>query len=79
MRAGLTGLAQVQGLHGDTSIRERVRFDNLYIDRWSLWLDIVILARTLARITVIPRPARASAPGERLTEDDPGFLTQGPM
>jgi lipopolysaccharide/colanic/teichoic acid biosynthesis glycosyltransferase len=47
MRAGLTGLAQVHGLHGDTSIHERVRFDNLYIDNWSLWLDIVILATTV--------------------------------
>ncbi|MGD0687864.1 MAG: exopolysaccharide biosynthesis polyprenyl glycosylphosphotransferase [Streptosporangiaceae bacterium] len=47
MRAGITGLAQVRGLHGDTSIHERVRFDNLYIDNWSLWLDIVILASTV--------------------------------
>ncbi len=50
MRAGLTGLAQVHGLHGDTSIHERVRFDNFYIDNWSLWLDVVILARTLATV-----------------------------
>jgi lipopolysaccharide/colanic/teichoic acid biosynthesis glycosyltransferase len=46
MRAGLTGWAQVHGLTGDTSIAERVRFDNYYIDNWSLWLDLVILART---------------------------------
>jgi lipopolysaccharide/colanic/teichoic acid biosynthesis glycosyltransferase len=50
MRAGLTGWAQVHGLHGDTSIHERVRFDNAYIDNWSLWLDIVILVRTLASV-----------------------------
>jgi lipopolysaccharide/colanic/teichoic acid biosynthesis glycosyltransferase len=60
MRAGLTGLAQVRGLHGDTSIHERVRFDNLYIDNWSLWLDIVILASTVTgavrrRKTAVPR------------------------
>ena len=48
VHAGLTGWAQVHGLTGDTSISERVRFDNYYIEHWSLWLDITILARTLA-------------------------------
>ena len=38
--AGVTGWAQVHGLNGDTSISERVRFDNHYIEHWSLWLDI---------------------------------------
>jgi exopolysaccharide biosynthesis polyprenyl glycosylphosphotransferase len=46
-RAGLTGWAQVHGLHGDTSIAERSRFDNAYIEYWSPWLDLVILARTI--------------------------------
>jgi len=46
-RAGLTGWAQVHGLTGDTSIPERVRFDNYYIEHWSLWLDLVIMARTI--------------------------------
>ncbi len=46
--AGLTGWAQVHSLTGDTSIHERVRFDNNYIEHWSLWLDLVILVRTLA-------------------------------
>ena len=44
--AGMTGWAQVHGLRGDTSIEERARFDNQYIESWSLWSDIVILART---------------------------------
>ncbi len=44
---GITGWAQVHHLRGDTSISERVRFDNAYIDSWSLWRDITILARTL--------------------------------
>jgi lipopolysaccharide/colanic/teichoic acid biosynthesis glycosyltransferase len=47
MPAGLTGWAQVHGLHGDSSIRDRVRFDNQYVEYWSPWLDVVILARTL--------------------------------
>ena len=47
MPAGLTGWAQVHGLHGDTSIAERSRFDNQYIEYWSPWLDVVILLRTV--------------------------------
>ncbi|MFB7366542.1 exopolysaccharide biosynthesis polyprenyl glycosylphosphotransferase [Streptomyces hydrogenans] len=48
MPVGLTGLAQVNGLRGDTSIEDRCRFDNHYIDHWSLWQDVCILARTAA-------------------------------
>ncbi len=48
MPAGITGWAQVHGLNGDTSIVERARFDNQYIEYWSPWLDVVILGRTLA-------------------------------
>jgi lipopolysaccharide/colanic/teichoic acid biosynthesis glycosyltransferase len=47
VRAGLTGWAQVHGLTGNTSIEDRVRFDNNYIEYWSIWLDLLILARTL--------------------------------
>ncbi|MBO1337396.1 sugar transferase [Streptomyces sp. VRA16 Mangrove soil] len=43
---GITGLAQINGLRGDTSIEDRCRFDNAYIDNWSLWQDISILLRT---------------------------------
>lgn len=48
MATGITGLAQVNGLRGDTSIEDRCRFDNAYIDNWSLWRDITILLRTAA-------------------------------
>ncbi len=44
--AGLTGLAQINGLRGDTSIDDRSRFDNAYVERWSLWNDTKILLRT---------------------------------
>lgn len=47
---GLTGWAQVHGLRGDTSITERARFDNQYIEHWSLWRDIVVLVRTVAEV-----------------------------
>jgi exopolysaccharide biosynthesis polyprenyl glycosylphosphotransferase len=68
MRAGLTGWAQIHGLHGDTSIHERVRFDNAYIDNWSLWLDVVILVRTLASVAGARRTGQESRKqGVRLT------------
>ena len=57
---GLTGWAQVHGLRGETSLRERVRFDNHYIEHWSLWRDLVIMFRTV--IAVFQRPARGSRP-----------------
>ncbi|HMA45668.1 MAG TPA: exopolysaccharide biosynthesis polyprenyl glycosylphosphotransferase, partial [Frankiaceae bacterium] len=53
MPAGITGWAQVHGLCGDTSVPERARFDNAYIENWSPWLDLVILARTATG--VLPR------------------------
>jgi putative colanic acid biosysnthesis UDP-glucose lipid carrier transferase len=49
-KPGLTGLAQVNGLRGEIQdlrgMRDRVAADNLYIESWSLGLDIAILART---------------------------------
>lgn len=47
---GITGWAQIHGLRGDTSIEDRVRFDNQYIERWSLWQDIKIILRTIASL-----------------------------
>jgi exopolysaccharide biosynthesis polyprenyl glycosylphosphotransferase len=47
---GLTGLAQVHGLRGDTSIEERARFDNFYIEHWSPWQDVKIVVRTIASV-----------------------------
>lgn len=49
MRTGMTGLAQIHGLRGDTSIEDRCRYDNAYIDNWSLWQDVCILLRTAAQ------------------------------
>jgi exopolysaccharide biosynthesis polyprenyl glycosylphosphotransferase len=47
---GLTGLAQVNGLRGDTSIEDRAWFDNHYIENWSVAGDLVILARTAGAV-----------------------------
>ncbi len=49
-KAGITGWAQVNGLRGDTSIRERTKYDLYYIEHWSLWLDIKIVILTLIRV-----------------------------
>jgi exopolysaccharide biosynthesis polyprenyl glycosylphosphotransferase len=47
---GMTGWAQVHGLRGDSSISQRAHFDNQYIEHWSLWRDVVILARTVGTV-----------------------------
>jgi lipopolysaccharide/colanic/teichoic acid biosynthesis glycosyltransferase len=43
---GLTGLAVVKGLRGDTSIADRAAVDNEYAASWSLALDLAIIVRT---------------------------------
>ena len=50
MPAGMTGWSQVHRLNGDTSIGDRARFDNYYIEYWSFWLDLAVLARTVTSI-----------------------------
>jgi Undecaprenyl-phosphate glucose phosphotransferase len=47
VKTGVTGWAQVNGLRGDTSIDERIKYDIYYIENWSLAFDIKILLRTL--------------------------------
>jgi Undecaprenyl-phosphate glucose phosphotransferase len=50
MKAGITGWAQVNGLRGDTPLEQRIEYDLYYIQHWSLFFDIRILARTVARV-----------------------------
>ena len=45
MKAGLTGLAQVMGQY-NTSSRDKLVLDLLYIERFSIMLDIKILFQT---------------------------------
>jgi len=47
---GLTGWAQIHGLRGNTSIADRARFDNFYIENWSMWGDIKIVLRTIGQV-----------------------------
>jgi exopolysaccharide biosynthesis polyprenyl glycosylphosphotransferase len=45
---GITGWAQINGRsRGLDSVPQRARLDNYYIENWSLWRDLVILARTI--------------------------------
>jgi exopolysaccharide biosynthesis polyprenyl glycosylphosphotransferase len=56
VKSGLTGWAQVHGLRGKTSLSDRVEWDNYYIENWSPWLDIKIVALTLVAIFRDPAP-----------------------
>ena len=51
MRPGLTGWAQVNGYRGtmqdEEHLRKRIEHDLYYINNWSPWLDLKILAMTL--------------------------------
>lgn len=46
VKPGMTGLAQIKGLRGDTSVEERIHEDISYIENWSILLDFYILIAT---------------------------------
>lgn len=50
IKPGITGLAQISGLRGETEtlekMQKRIEKDLAYINHWSLWLDIKILVKT---------------------------------
>ena len=46
-KSGITGWAQVNGLRGQTSLADRVEYDNHYIDNWSFGLDLKIVLLTM--------------------------------
>lgn len=52
VRPGITGLAQVRG-RNLVDWEDRLELDVQYVEQWSLWLDLKILARTL--VTVVRR------------------------
>jgi Undecaprenyl-phosphate glucose phosphotransferase len=53
MKPGITGWAQVNGFRGETDTLEkmekRVEYDLYYIENWSLWFDLRIIALTIVR------------------------------
>lgn len=50
VKSGITGWAQVNGLRGDTSIKERTKYDLYYVENWSLIFDIKIILLTIRSI-----------------------------
>ncbi len=47
VKSGITGWAQVNGLRGNTSLQERIKYDLYYMENWSLLFDLEILFMTL--------------------------------
>ena len=45
LKPGITGLSQVSG-RSDLEFEDEVKLDTFYIENWSLWLDLQILAKT---------------------------------
>ncbi len=58
IKAGITGLAQVTGFTGNTSLHGRLRADLMYLRRWSPALDLWVLTATFLRAATRP-PIRA--------------------
>jgi exopolysaccharide biosynthesis polyprenyl glycosylphosphotransferase len=50
VKSGLTGWAQVNGLRGNTSLEERVKYDLYYIENWSLSFELKIIVRTVLEV-----------------------------
>ena len=61
VKPGITGLAQCKGFRGEITdlklIEERVRHDLEYINGWSFWLDLWIIAKTFIVIVKPPKTA----------------------
>ena len=50
VKAGITGWAQVNDLRGDTDLDARIRYDLYYIENWSVWFDLRIIAMTIVHV-----------------------------
>jgi len=49
VKPGMTGLWQIQGRQ-ELGYADRIELDLRYIDEWSLWLDVVILLKTIPAV-----------------------------
>ena len=51
VKTGMTGWAQVHGLRQNTSFEDRVKYDLFYMENWSIWFDLKIIAMTFFKKT----------------------------
>ena len=49
-KPGMTGYWQVSGRNDVDNYQQRIDFDLYYIHNWSVWLDIIIIARTVREV-----------------------------
>jgi len=61
VKPGITGLAQSKGFRGEITDHElllkRVKLDLTYVAEWSIWLDLVIIAKTARQVLFPPKTA----------------------
>jgi exopolysaccharide biosynthesis polyprenyl glycosylphosphotransferase len=69
VKSGLTGWAQINGLRGDTSLADRIEWDNFYIENWSLWLDLKIVLLTLPALLGFGGEQPLEPPATALSEE----------
>ena len=50
VKAGITGWAQVNDFRGDTDLSQRIQYDLFYIENWSVWFDLRIIALTILHV-----------------------------
>jgi putative colanic acid biosynthesis UDP-glucose lipid carrier transferase len=54
VKPGITGLAQIKGYRGEimekSDIHNRIKLDIFYVEKWSLWLDIKIIIKTVTNV-----------------------------
>ncbi|MDR3063288.1 MAG: undecaprenyl-phosphate glucose phosphotransferase [Methanobrevibacter sp.] len=49
VRPGLTGWAQIHGFRGNTSIKQRIKYDIEYVEHWNISFDILIMVKTITK------------------------------
>jgi exopolysaccharide biosynthesis polyprenyl glycosylphosphotransferase len=69
VKSGITGWAQVNGLRGQTSIADRVEWDNYYIENWSLRFDLRVMVLTIAEVFRLRDTALGDAVSEAITHN----------
>lgn len=47
VKSGMTGWSQVNGLRGNTPLKDRIKYDMYYIENWSVWFDLKIIFLTI--------------------------------